>query len=224
MKQLYFDVFDAKSDYVPLVVQVWNNDPGQVRYTEIECREEPQKAIDNYLTASKYVKEVGSDWVPNLESEFTMTLVPSVFGAEIYTAPGGFCEARPFIDDINDIYKFKDVDIYGGLTEKAIRHLRFLRDNKPDGVEIQPTRFMSPLDSAVVMRGGNFYLDLLENPTAAADFLEMITDVTVRLIHVMKNEIGQPVRECVGVRGTWYNGQRFSGDAIVNLSPECIKK
>jgi len=59
------------------------------------------------------------------------------------------------------------------------------------------TRFMSPLVYAVVMRGGDFYLDLLVEPEKSVAFMNKIADVTIKTIKRFKDELQEDYLEQV---------------------------
>ena len=220
LKQLHYDVFAGKTDYIPLLIKIDN--PGHGFKSDLECKNNPQYVIDNYHAQYGETLKLKSDIVPIIESDFTMTLVPSIFGASFHEV-GGTYDPKPLITDIRQTYDFGEIDIYGGFFEKAMSHLRYLKANKPDEALLQITRFPSPLDLAVVLRGGDFYSDLLIEPEASLDFMKLLTDISIRLIKVFKNEIGQPLDESCTLRGLHFKGLRLTGDAVVNLSPAMIK-
>ncbi len=86
------------------------------------------------------------------------------------------------------------------------------------------SRFASPLDYAVMMRGGDFYMDLILEPRLAAQFMEIIADVTISTIKIFKKELSEPLCKQTTIRGFHFPGIRLTGDAVVNLSPDLIRK
>ena len=220
-KQMHRRVFLAETDYIPLAVNV--KAPPQP-FEAYDAMRDPDKAIANAVNTYSLTKQVGSDVIPMIESNFMECLIPSIFGAEVHVAPGGFIDVRPFIKDIYETEKLHITDIYRGEMENAIRHLEYIKQNAPDWLYVNPTRPMSPLDFAVVMRGGNFYMELAMEPELAAEFMGEIADVTMQTIDVFKDVIGQPKDECATVRGYIFPGIRLTGDAIVNLSPAMIQE
>ncbi len=185
--------------------------------------EDPQLCIDAYAGEHALSHEVGSDLIPFVESNFMENLVASIFGAETHFAPGGLVDVRPFISDITETADMQVDDIMNDVMEQAIRHLEYVKAHTPDWLYVTPSRPMSPLDYAVIMRGGAFYMDLALEPELAVSFMEKIADVTIKTIHCFKEIIGQPLEECLTPRGLVFPGIRLTGDAIVNLSPAMIE-
>lgn len=220
-KQMHKDVFRRKTHYIPLAVNVLT---GSLPYTGYEALRDPQKAIANAEAQHGETRKVRSDILPWMESNFMECLVPSIFGAQTYESPGGLIDVKPIFGDIYETEKVEITDIFRGEMENAVRHLEYMRDHAPDWLYLNPTRPMSPLDYAVVMRGGEFYLDLAMEPELSMRFMEKITDVTIHTIKCFKEILGQPMDECVTVRGYCYPGIRLTGDAIVNLSPAMIEE
>lgn len=218
--KLYKDVFNRKTSYVPLTIKVTADSRP---YTNFEAMREPQKAIENAESTFKYARQVGSDVIPFIESNFMEVLIPSIFGAKVHEAPGGFIDVKPCFESIYETEKITEADVYSGEMENAIRHLEYLRDNAPSYLYKSPSRPMSPLDYAVVLCGGEFYTELYAEPELAVSFMEKIADATIKTIKIFESIINQPSDECMTPRGMIFPGIRLTGDAVVNLSPAMIE-
>ena len=220
-KQEWFDYFAGiNREYIPLIVNVQN--PSAVKYTAEEIINDPQKAIDAAVDKFALTKQVGSDCVLMAESNFLENLVPCMFGAKTHFSPGGLIDIYPFISDIYETENIKADSIFCFETEKAVKHLEYMRDNAPDDMYVTTSRFMSPLDYAVVMMGGDFYMEMLAEPELSVNFMEKISEVTIKAIKFFKEIIKQPIAEAVTPRSIYYPGLRLTGDAVVNLSPGMI--
>ena len=217
---LHKKVLNRELDNKLLAVNV-NNGPAP--FTTYEAMRNPEMAIQNATNNFKYTKEVGSDILPYVESNFLETLIPTIFGAEKHIAPGGSVDVKPVFGDIYETEKLGNIDIFNDEMEIAIKHLEFLKANVPEYLYVSPSRSMSPLDYAVVLCGGEFYTELYAEPELATAFMEKITDVTIRTIKEFKKIINQPIDECITPRGFLFNGIRLTGDAVVNLSPKMIE-
>ena len=125
--KLYKDVFNRKTSYVPLTIKVTADSRP---YTNFEAMREPQKAIENAESTFKYARQVGSDVIPFIESNFMEVLIPSIFGAKVHEAPGGLLMLNPALKVFTK-RKITEADVYSGEMENAIRHLEYLRDNAP---------------------------------------------------------------------------------------------
>ena len=221
-KQLHKRVFRGETDYIPLCVNV--TAPEVPRHTNYAAMLDPAKAIFNAENTYANTKEVGSDVVPMVESNFMECLVPSIFGAQTYESAGGLIDAKPFISSVSQMSEINVTDIFNAEMEAAIKHLEYLKANAPEWLYVNHSRPMSPLDYAVIMRGGDFYLDLAMEPELCVEFLRKIADVTIKTTNEFKKIIDQPSDEFATVRGLIFPGIRLTGDAVVNLSPTMIEE
>ncbi len=213
--------FRGESDYIPLAVKAQGDPPP---FTLWEAMEDPRCAVENFLAINGRSLQVRSDWSPAIESNFLESLVPSLFGAQLHQSPGGLIEVRPFLDSLADPRACRMPDLGGGLAGAAFAHLEYLLGHPVPGVPVSISRFASPLDYAVMMRGGDFYLDLLTEPEAADEWLSLIAETTIRLIRRFKAIAGEPADSQITVRGFHFPGIRLTADAIVNLSPDLIRR
>lgn len=134
---------------------------------------------------------------------------------------GGYVDVKPIIDNIEDA---EGLTVSNGQLDMALEHLEYLKINTPEIINVEITRFMSPLDYAVVMRGGDFYCDLLVEPKKSLAFLNRIVDVTINTLKLFKDAIKEDyAQQVTQVRGLYFHGLRLTGDSIVNLSPDLIK-
>ncbi|MHB8962338.1 MAG: hypothetical protein ACYC5K_04215 [Saccharofermentanales bacterium] len=221
LRKIHYMCFNGESGYIPLAVKAGGGSPSE--YTLWDGMNNPQKTIDHFLSANENSMKIRSDWVPVIESNFLESLIPSLFGAQVYQSPGGLVDVRAFIDDISDTVKMQADDLMTGQTEDALLHLRYLREHPIENVKVLMSRFASPLDYAVMMRGGNFYLDMMTDPELAKEFMAKIADVTIRTIRLFKSEMKEADDTQVTIRGFHFPGIRLTGDAVVNLSPVMIR-
>lgn len=217
--KMYLRVFEGKSDYIPLIVKVAGGKPP---HTQWESSHDPKLAIDDFFTRCSSTMKVKSDWIPNLESNFIQSLIGSFWGAKKFNANDGSLDIMPILYSSHQ-GAYGDIDTDNEDMAFALQHLEYLKNNIPDGVTPTMTRFLSPLDNAVVMRGGEFYLELLSEPKAAMDFLMRITNITIETALKFKKQLNDQLKRSVTNRGIYFPGIRLSGDAIVNLSPDMIK-
>ncbi|MDR0405430.1 MAG: hypothetical protein LBH54_01410, partial [Clostridiales bacterium] len=124
LKKIHYDAFQGKDDYIPLTVKVAA--PSMTDFTNWDDMNDPEKAIQSFTEHNRYSLRVTSDWVPVMESNFMESLIPSLFGAEIYRSAGGLIDVKAFIKDIYETEAMTVTDLYGGQTERALSHLRHL--------------------------------------------------------------------------------------------------
>ena len=218
-------IFKAQSDYIPLSIGVKADGKITGLGSAWQRMYDAQATIDIAKMERGNTNKLQSDSIPIIESNFLECLVPSLFGAEPYESPGGMADVRPVFDDVEQLADLQIPDIFGGIMEQTIRHLEYMIKNAPEPFEVCMSRFMSPLDYAVVMRGGDFYMDLLLEPELAVEFMNKIADVSIACIKYFRNMLGYNDSDGqITVRGFYFPGIRLSGDAIVNLSPATIKE
>jgi hypothetical protein len=222
-KLLHKQVFNKEKDYVPLTVNV-SGDTNAIWYSTYDAMIEPNKAIQNAKNTYLNTLKVQSDIVPIVESNFLECLVPSIFGALPRLAPGGAIDVLPIYNDIYETENIKIDSIFNSVMEDAIRHITYLKENAPEYLYVSPSRVMSPLDYAVVLRGGDFYMELITEPELSISFMEKILDVTIKTVKEFKKIINQPINECATPRGLIFPGIRLTGDAVVNMSPTMIEE
>ncbi len=220
-KQMYFDVFNRKTNYIPLIIKL---EPLPQKVTNYEALMDARKALEEQVYQYERMKDMQSDFIIALESNFLECLLPSLFGAELFVSPGGFLDCKAIFSDVEQLRDIKMPDLNGGFMPHAIKHLTYLRDNVPDWMIAQISRMISPLDTAIVLRGGDFFLDLIDEPEIVANFLDIITDTTIAVVKILKDIINEPYNEQITVRGAYYPGLRLTNDSIVNFSPEMIEE
>ena len=217
--QMHFDVMDGKTDYIPLIINIAPNEKASI--TPWEAMHDPKKQIEVFLKNNENNLLLPTDRVVSIESNFLECLIPSMFGAKIYSSPGGWVDVEPCIDDLEE---FEDMEVTEGVMQQAEEHLLYLKNNVPDNVHVAMTRFMAPLDCGVVMRGGDFYLDLLCEPELSMQFMEKIAHISIDAMRRLKKVLGEPEdRQMNATSGYWIRGTRLTGDSIVNVSPDVIK-
>ena len=221
-KKGYFDVINRASNYVPLIVNVIPE--SGLDFSNEECMDDPEKNIQRFADMYKLSMQVGSDLVPFIESCATECLIPAIYGGKKHVPSLLLREVRPFIRNIYEAENFYVDNIFCPVMESAIEHLKYTKDNAPEAMVAVPPRPLSPLDYAVLMRGGDFYLDMAEEPELSAAFLNNIADTTIKAMNCFKELLGQKKDEWVALRGMYFPGIRISGDAVVNLSPGMIGK
>lgn len=221
-KQLHYNVFLGKTDYIPLIIKT--PEKNVTKATNWEMMHNPELALRKTIENQGAWSEYESDLIPFVESNFVECLIPSLFGAEAYEEAGGIINVKPIFSDVDELENLEVPDLMGGMMPMAIEHLRYLKEHAPEWLSVQTSRILSPLDAATVMRGGDFFLDLVAEPEIAAHFLDVLTETTIRVVMLMKEIIGQPCNESITVRGLHFPGLRITNDAIVNISPAMIQE
>lgn len=225
LEKLHYDVLEGRSDYIPLVIRIRPRECGIFggikNISPWDGMKNPSDYLEVFLENNKENMRLPTDRVITIESNFVESLVPSMFGGNITKAPGGIIEVKPFADSMEELL---NTDISDGQLEEAKEHLLYLKRNIPEDVHLSMTRFMSPLDYGVVMRGGEFYMDLLCEPELCMEFMEKVADLSIKTMKEFKDLMGEPYeKQITAATGFWFHGTRLTGDSIVNVSPDVIK-
>ena len=220
IKRMHYDVIDGKTNYIPLIINTGVKNP--INLTPYESMINPEKHMQATLNNRANDILFPADREIVVESNYLENLIPSMFGAETHISPGGLIAVKPCFDKIPEA---DELQIGKGALDKAAKHLLTLKKLCPESLKLAITRFMSPLDYAVVMRGGDFYADIISEPEKSMEFMNKIADVTLETFYYMKGLLGENIFEQLSVaRGLYVRGTRLTGDSIVNLSPATIEK
>ena len=219
LERLHYDVLEGRSDYIPLAIRIRPKET--IAISNWDAMKNPGLYLDTFLKNNEENMKLPTDRVIAIESNFLESLVPSMFGADIYCAPGGIIDIKPFADSLEE---FLEIEVTDGQLEEAKEHLLYLKRNIPENVHLVMSRFMSPLDYCVVMRGGEFYMDLLCEPELAMEAMNKVADVSLKTIKCFKDVMGEEYdKQVTAATGFWFHGTRLTGDSIVNVSPDVIK-
>ncbi len=221
-KDIHYNCFNGDSNYIPLIVKVPSGQSAGI--TNWEAMNDPQKAIDRYIIEGINSIKVKSDFQSMIESNFMECLIPSLFGAIPYEAPGGAIDVKPVFKNVYELENISVPDLMGGMMPQAIEHLKYICNNCPEGTRVEISRSMSPVDTAVVLAGGDFYLYLAMEPEICHRFLDVITETTIGVVKILKDVANHEFNDSVTVRGLYFKGLRLTSDAIVNLSPAMIEE
>ena len=112
----------------------------------------------------------------------------------------------------------------GEWYDRAEDHLRYLNDHVPPGIGIKTPLHVSPLDTCVLLRGGDFYCDLMEKPEKSMLLMDRCLEVFIELTRRFKGIIGEDMDCGLSPRGLFLPVIRVVWDAIVNLQPALIER
>jgi len=220
LKQLHYDVMAGKTDYIPLIINIDREDA--IAVSSWEATFNPQKFAEAAAHNRSLELEFPTDRIVTIESNFTETLIPCMFGAVPCEMPGGNIYSRTIVDSLDEAEEL-EIDIEP--LKRAEAHLKIVKANVPDNLNVAITRFMSPLDNAVNIRGTDFYMDLYLEPERSRDFLNRIAVVTIYALKYLKNAVDEDYKEHItsNRRGIYIKGTRLSSDSIVTLSPKMLE-
>ena len=220
LKQLHLDVFSGRSSYIPLLVDVKGPPAGHTDWDQVH---DPAKMLESFLSRTENTLRVDSDWIPGIDCGFAQALPYSVFGASPEQTNWGEIAVKAIFSSIEEALEVEPV-LCGGYYERTDYHLRYLIDQVPRGIEVRTDLHFSPLDIGVMLRGGDFYLDLMEKPEKAMLFMNRWLRVLIEHTRLSKGIIGEDMDCGLNARGLFMPGIRVVWDAIVNLQPDLIEK
>lgn len=225
IKQRNREAFLAESDYIPLKIFILNPDLPNINRWEITM--EPAKSLEFGLAENKYNRQLSTDWFPYLTTYYQDIIIPSLFGAELfeeYKAQNPM--PNPCFENIEqtDQFELDTMNIHMPLMDQALEHHRSLLDQVPDDIKVTAPTVTSPLDYAVNMLGGNFFMDMVTQPERVKRFLALITELIIKKIRLFKEISNEPDTEYITNRGLFLPGIRVACDSMVNLSPDMIEE
>ncbi len=213
-------------DSLPIIVNVPtpNNWP---KFGYSEEFHDVRKMLINQLGPVYVHSKVKDDAMLTIRANYGVGIIPSAFGCKVVLKGDNMPWTEPIISDIEEVYSLKLPDFYtNGLCKRVLETIEFykeiLRKIELDRyIHIYLADTQGPLDIAFILRGVEFYKDLIVNKSAVHKLLEISTRAYIEFSKIMKDVIGEPYNEAYHmmikmVRG----GVRICEDVAVNLSPK----
>lgn len=120
--------------------------------------------------------------------------------------------------DTSDLQHFPAV-------QKTLEHIRFFRENLPEGVKVSCPVAVGPLNNADRILGINMWTEFFDHPQKMHALLEKITDLTIRLGTIYKQAAGEPLDMAwIGPLYMACGGLKFGNDSLVMLSPQMFQE
>ena len=220
--EFYRAVFAGGSDAVPIIA----SPPCPGGPTRRELVTDAARAVRQAAGALAPKVEAGSDWVPSVNIGWYQGIaVPSLYGAEAVFPEGSEPVCRPAFESAGEAARAGVPEVAGPVIDEMLRVAREAKAALPEGFRLSFPATASPWDLAqLVMSGEEFLVALMTEPDAATEFLVNLAELCVRVTNLVKRELGEGPGETVTNRGIPFPGLRLPSDAIVNLSPELLRR
>ena len=193
--------------------------------TPRELRDDPAEAVARAAEALRPKQAVGSDWLPTVNvGLFQCIAVPSLYGAKLVDLPGSEPLCEPVFESVAAAAAAPAPAVAGPVIDELLAFIDAARQVLPPGFRLSVPASASPFDLAQLLLGQDYLVGLIDSPEAAAALLHRLTAVFIELTRRVKRRMGQPDRQYVTNRGMYLPGFRLPADAIVNLSPDLLRR
>jgi hypothetical protein len=176
------------------------------------------------------VKEIDDDFVPYLMPWLGTGVLASGFGCQIEYPPKQDPVVSPRHYPVKSTRDIKELLIpdpeKDGLMPKVLAYLRYMKLHSflPVGI----TDIQGPLTTANQLMGFDNLIYLMQDePTAAHELMDKITEALIQWIKQQKEIIGEPLTECISDQQVYtgrHAGVWFSDDDAVLISPKFYKE
>ena len=135
----------------------------------------------------------------------------SQFGVEVLFPEDNMPMVKsPVMKEAGDVYKLKILDPYKeSLMAKAIETYYFMKEKVDDKIPVSLGGTEGPITTAVIVRGQDFFMDIILHPKEAKKLLDLVTENSLLIRQVIEKVTGEKI-ESTGI------ADDFSG----LLSPE----
>lgn len=153
--------------------------------------QDPAKFLQAQLAEIDAQLQFEGDFVPALTPTIGVVTIPSAFGCPVIWQEGNFPAVRPIINEPEQIADLKPPDLHAGELGRVLHYTSYFRQETGGRYPIRLTDIQGPLDNASLIMGhNNFLLTLSTHPVLAHRLLQMITDLTIELVHEQRRAAG----------------------------------
>ncbi len=151
--------------------------------------QDPEKFLQAQLAEIDGQMKFEGDFVPALTPTIGVVTIPSAFGCPVIWQERDFPAVRPLISSPEQIDDLQRPDMQAGELGRILGYTRYFRQQTGGRYPIRVTDIQGPLDNASLIMGhNNFLLMLRTHPKQAHRLLQMITDVTIELVHEQRRQ------------------------------------
>jgi len=124
----------------------------------------------------------------------------SQFGVEVLFPEDNMPMVKsPVMKEAKEVYKLKILNPYKeGLMAKAIKTYYFMKRKVGDKIPVGLGGTEGPVTTAVIVRGQDFFTDILLHPREAKKLLELVTEASLLLREVKEKVTGEKI-ESTGI-------------------------
>ena len=221
LKGIFRDAFLARSDYIPLMV----NSPCGKKPTFEQLWHDTSNAVAQAAEALRPRIDVQADWVPSVNiALYQCMLIPRLYGAEIVMQDGCEPMCRPLFSSIEEAADTAVPVAAGPAVDEMLELIDNARAALPDDFRLSFPVASSPMDLAQLLLKEGFFVGMLDRPAETHRFLDNLAGLLIEVTQIAQGRLGQEPDGYVTNRGMFFPGFRLPCDAIVNLSPDLIRR
>jgi len=101
LRQLHLDVFTGRSSYIRLLVHV----KGPGGHTVWHQMYDPAKALESFMSSGENTLRVDSDLMPGKHSNFSLALMPALFGGRPELGQWGHLQATLYPPSLSELWR-----------------------------------------------------------------------------------------------------------------------
>ena len=206
---------------ITVVVGRWMQD----RPTWEEMLADPMLMLNDQLADIRSNLSIRDDSVPTVRVDFGTAQVPAAFGCELGIPENNTPAARTHsLENIQDVYALEkpplDAGWYGKLDEWTALWLEHL----PKGVHIQHPDIQSAFNSALLIRGSDLLMDMVDDPVAVNALMDLVTDFMIDMTRHVREAITDDPDWFFDWNSLWKGSARLSNCSMHMISPEFYRE
>lgn len=173
---------EVTTEYVGVKLGEYYRDPEVMLRTQLEARE---------LFYRLYGLPKGG-----VSPTYSSYVEASQFGVEVVFPEDNVPMVRgPVMRDAKDVYRLKVVDPRrGGLMARAIKTYEYMRKEVGDSVPVGLGGTEGPVTTAVVVRGQEFFVDIMLHPKEMHKLLQMVTELSLEIRRTIEEVTGERMK------------------------------
>lgn len=194
--------------------------------TSAELATDTEQAVARAACALRPKVDAGTDWIPTVcISWYQCIVIPSLFGAGPIVPEGSEPIVSPVFRSVSEAAAAGVPPVEGPLIDTMFSTLDKALKSIPDGFSVSFPPTSSPFDLAqLLLPGEEFLAALITEPEASKEFLDNLSRLCIQVIQLVSTRINDAGMGYVTNRGLCFPGFRLPCDAIVNFSPDLIRK
>ena len=157
---------------------------------------DPEVMLQTQLKAQELFRQLYDFDKPGVGPAYSSYIEASMLGTEVIFPEDNVPMVKgPVMKEAEEVNKLKILDPYKeGLMPRAIQTYRYMREKVGDNVPVGLGGTEGPITTAVILRGQDFFMDLLLYPKEAHQLLALVTEASLMLRTVIEKVTGEPIR------------------------------
>ena len=164
---------------------------GELKYSEKEIEENPQKSIDMQLEYLKKRAVCDDYYIPLLVPFGSVLVIASAFGGRIICVDDNTPPwIEPILENASQANRLKTPNLDDGLIPTALKSAEYFSVISEGAYPIRAINHQGPFTNACYLLGDTqIMLDMNDHPRQLHFLLEMITELMIKFIHAQKKRI-----------------------------------